>query len=109
MAEDLVKIEPNVKAFIERMVDKYAGFMPKDAENPQLMNISSKTSKIQGSITENDESDDDSASFSSSCSSSSLRSDKSDEGLIKDEKFFQELQTNQEEQKMDHLSVKHTQ
>ena len=73
------------------------------------MNSSSKTSKIQGSITEDDENDDDSVSFSSSCSSSSLRSNKSDEGLIKDEKFFQQLQTNQEEQKMDHLCVKHSQ
>ena len=42
MAEDLEKIEPNVKAFIERMVDKYAGFSPIDGENLKLPNTSSK-------------------------------------------------------------------
>ena len=98
MTEDLVKIEPNVKAFIERMVDKYAGFMPKDAENLQMMNSSSKTSNIQPSITENEESDDDSASFSSnSSSSSSLKSDRSADSKVKDEEFFQEISTYQEE------------
>ena len=77
MAEDLEKIEPNVKAFIERMVDKYAGFSPIDGENLKLPNTSSKDISKQQSITEDDESEDDSGSFASSCNSSSLEDDKS--------------------------------
>ena len=79
MAEDLEKIEPNVKAFIERMVDKYAGFSPIDGENLKFPNTSSKDISKQQSITEDDESEDDSGSgsFASSCNSSSLEDDKS--------------------------------
>ena len=36
MAEELEKIESNVKAYIERIVDKYAGFSPVDGENLKL-------------------------------------------------------------------------